>query len=306
MKIYRIIGLVFLVMFVPIVLSGEIAITFDDAPRADSAIMSGVKRTELIIKGLVESEVSDVLFFVTTGNIGDEGEARLKRYVEAGHHLGNHSHNHISANKTSVNGFMEDIYQAYLILKDYNGTVPFFRFPYLHYGETNSSIQSIQKYLVELNYRNGYITVNNFDWYINSLLNKAKNERKIIDYEKFGDLYVDVLWEAIEFYDGIAIKSLGRSPKHILLLHENDTSALFISKLVRHIKAKGWKVISPEEAYTDAIAESLPNVLFHNQGRVAALANSLGATIESLQNVAENKEYLDALFEESNVFTPKK
>ncbi len=282
--------------------AGEIALTFDDATTGDSAIMSGVARTQHIIKSLRAARVPDALFFVTTGNIGEDGKARLEKYTEAGFHLANHSHQHGSANKLRVNEFMIDTYQAHLILKDYENTLPYFRFPYLHYGNTKESIATLQSRLAELGYRNGYVTVDNYDWYINSAMLKARDEGRDIDVDKLKDVYISVLWQSIEFYDGLAKKTLGRSPKHVLLLHENDAAALFLPDLVKYIRDKGWKIISPQEAYSDPIAKGFPDVVFHKQGRVAALANAKGEPPENLRHASEDTEYLDSLMEKSSVF----
>jgi len=281
---------------------GEIAFTFDDAPTTDSSVMSGVERTELIIKALKNNGIPDALFFVTTGNIDVKGKERLTRYVESGFHLGNHSHKYGSANKMVVNEFMMDVYQAHLTLKNYGNILPYFRFPYLHYGSTQDSVKSIQGLLSELGYSNGYVTIDNFDWYINSALVKAKKSGKVIDYDTLGDLYVSIIWQGIEFYDGIAKRVLGRSPRHVLLLHENDTSALFLPKLAKHIRDKGWNFVSPQQAYEDPISGQFPNVLFHKQGRVAMLAYAKGIAIKDLRHVSESQEYLDTLLKNSMVF----
>ncbi|WP_394203839.1 polysaccharide deacetylase family protein [Marinagarivorans algicola] len=282
--------------------AGDIALSFDDAPTASSAVMSGVDRTTAIIKALKEGAVPDALFFVTTNNIQIKGRERLNQYVQAGYHLGNHSHAHLSANKVSVNDFMSDAYQAHLILKAYGSTEPYFRFPYLHYGQNKEAVNALQSHLAELGYSNGYVTADNFDWYINAALVKAKKAGKTIDYERLGDLYVDVIWQGIMFYDGIAIKTLGRSPKHVLLLHENDVAALFLPKLIRHIKKMGWNIITPKQAYADPIAKIIPDVLFHKQGRVAALAHSKGMPTSALRHASESQEYLDDLLNSAQVF----
>jgi len=299
MKFY---GIIFLILFANTSIAGEIAFTFDDGPTKDSALMTGVQRTEMLIKALNSASIPDALFFVKTNAIDTENEIRIRRYVESGYHLGNHSHSHMSANKILENDYMQDVYQAHLILKKYDNVLSFHRFPYLHYGSSKESIDNIQSLLSELDYKDGYVTIDNFDWYINDMLVKAKEDGKNIDYEKLGRIYVEIIWQAIMFYDEIARKSLGRSPRHVLLLHENDTSALFISKLAQHIREKGWKIISPQEAYNDPIAKQFPNVLFHNQGRVAALAHSKGMPTDQLRNPTENPEYLELLFEREQVF----
>ncbi len=154
----------------------------------------------------------------------------------------------------------------------------------------------MQQSLTELGYKDGYVTIDNFDWYISSLLTKAAEEKKTINYDKARKLYVEMLYESIEFYDAIAKKSLGRSPQHVMLLHENDAAALFVGDLIEHLRNKGWKIISPQQAYQDPIARNFPNTAFHKQGRVAAIANSKGVPESELRHVSENAEYIDKAF----------
>jgi len=104
------------------------------------------------------------------------------------------------------------------------------------------------------------------------------------------------------FYDNIAQKTLGRSPKHVLLLHENDMAALFIADLIEHIRLQGWKVISPQEAYEDPIASTIPDVLFNGQGRVAAIAKSKGWDEKLLIDGGSSEVYLDNYFQKHHVF----
>jgi hypothetical protein len=46
----------------------EIAITFDDAPIADSPAMTGIQRTNRLLGELQSGNVKQVAFFVITGN----------------------------------------------------------------------------------------------------------------------------------------------------------------------------------------------------------------------------------------------
>ena len=295
-----------LLLFIPLnSIAGQIAFTFDDAPMGDSAVMSGQQRTDRLIKAIKSAAIPDALFFVKADAIDASGDKRLKQYIQAGFHLANHSYAHQSANKIPVNAFLIDAYTAHLKLKNYSNVLPYFRFPYLHYGQDAAAIDALQAGLLELGYQNGYVTIDNFDWYMNALLNNAKKDGKAIDYEKFGALYVEVIWQAIVFYDELAVKTLGRSPKHVLLLHENDTAALFLAKLARHIRQQGWEIITPQQAYSDPIAAELPVTHFHKQGRIAAMANAKGTSESLLRHPAENQQYLDKLFKDGGVFGDK-
>lgn len=282
--------------------SQEIAITIDDAPRPDSRLFSGEERTQKLIANLQKAKVPDVLLFVTTNNITEKSKKRVDAYVEAGFHLGNHSHSHFSAHRKDIETYLFDITKAHNELKVFENVIPFYRYPYLHEGKDKDTRDRIRQHLRDMNYSNGYVTVDNYDWYMDSLLQNAIADGKQVDYDALKNTYITVLWESILFYDEIANKTLGRSPKHVLLLHENDMAALFIGDLIEYIRAKGWKIISPQEAYKDPIAFTSPDVLFNGQGRVAAIAKGKGWDEKRLRDAGSSERYLDSYFKENGVF----
>lgn len=294
-----------ILLFVPLSFSKQISITFDDAPLRGSHIMSGEEKTNKIIKHLKDSGVADALFFVTTGNVTSNlDRSRLLAYSNAGFHLAHHSHSHLSANKVDAKTYLNDFDTAHTALKQFNNVIKYHRFPYLHYGNSAQKRKTIETHLRKNEYEIGYVTIDNFDWYINAKLLKAKELGLTVDYEKLGQLYVDTLWEGILFYDSLAKKHLKRSPKHVLLLHENELAALYLGKLIEHIHTNGWEVISPQEAYQDPIATSYDAELFtfNKQGRIAALINSKSIPKNELRHQSENTEFLDKRFEEYQVF----
>jgi peptidoglycan/xylan/chitin deacetylase (PgdA/CDA1 family) len=280
----------------------EIAITLDDAPTRDASLFTGAERGVKIIAALKKQNVTQVAFFVTTSNISPEGKSRLQNYVKAGHLLGNHSHSHRWIHQMGVQSYCSDIAKADSILKTFAGYKNWFRFPFLDEGRTKTGRDSIRQFLKTLQLSNGYVTIDDYDWYLNQLLRQAIKEKKRIDYEALKATYIEHVWNSIQYYDRVAQNILGRSPKHVLLLHENDLSALFIADLIDHIRTKGWKIISPEEAYTDPISNEVPDVLFNGQGRVAAIARSKNVAAKDLVQDAEDEVYLDNLVKARNIF----
>lgn len=292
----------FITLFTISAHSQEIAITIDDVPRPDSRLFSGEERTQKIITSLKKANVPDVLLFVTTNNIQEKSKKRVEAYVEAGFQLGNHSHSHFSAHRKDIETYLSDIMVARNKLKNFENVAPFYRYPYLHEGNDRNTRDRIRQHLQSIGYRNGYVTVDNYDWYMDRLLQKALSNDKQVNYDALKKAYVTILWEAILFYDEIAHKALGRSPKHVLLLHENDMAALFIGDLIGHIRAQGWQVVSPQEAYEDPIAFTIPDVLFNGQGRVAAIAKSKGWDEKLLRDSSSSEDYLDDYFKDNSVF----
>ncbi len=224
--------------------SKQIALTFDDAPRPPTSL-NNQQRTDLMLKSLKNSGVKQVMFFVTTKHVNPNTQPMLDQYVKAGHLIGNHSDQHLWLHKTELEVYQQDFLKAHEQIKAYGTFEPLFRFPYLDEGRDAAKNQGMLDFLNAQGYRNGYVTVDNYDWYLDSLYQEAVKSKHPINLLQLKKLYVDVLWQAIQFADDLAIKYLGRSPKHVLLLHDNDLAAMFIDDLVVHLKNQGWEVISP-------------------------------------------------------------
>jgi peptidoglycan/xylan/chitin deacetylase (PgdA/CDA1 family) len=280
----------------------EIAFTIDDAPLGDGPVFTGKERTQKILDHLKQQKVSQVAFFVVTGNINASGKERLQRYADGGHLLANHTHSHKWIHILGTAAYINDIKRADSILRPMKGFTPWFRYPFLDEGRTISARDSIRVQLQNFNLANGYVTVDNYDWYINGLLRKAISEGRKVNYDKLRSVYLDHLWNSIQFYDGLAQRILGRSPRHVLLMHENDLTAYFLSDLITLLKEKGWKIISPVDAYKDPISGIIPDVLFNGQGRVASIAKEKGLASKDLVQEAEDEAYLDELMKEKKVF----
>ncbi|MDH3709484.1 MAG: polysaccharide deacetylase family protein [Cyclobacteriaceae bacterium] len=282
--------------------SQQVALTFDDAPRSDGALYTGLKRSEILIKKLKEYGIPQVAFFSNSINMDDVGTLRIKMYGQAGHIIGNHTHSHSRINDLGVEAYIQDIQKAHDVLQDLPGFHPWFRFPFLDEGKDESSRDQLRKALGEMGYLNGYVTIDNYDYYLEYMYQQAMKENKKINYDLLKDLYIEHIWESMQFYEEMGRKLLGRSPKHVLLLHENDLAALFLDDLISFIRGEGWEIISPVDAYKDPIAQQSPDVLMNNQGRIAALALEDGWKPQSLVQKSESEAYLKDYFARKKVF----
>jgi hypothetical protein len=153
--------------------------------------------------------------------------------------------------------------------------------------------------------QNGYVTIDTYDWSLDRLVQKAKAAGVQFNIDDLRDLYVDVIVTSTEFYDAMARKTLGRSPHHVLLLHENDLAALFVGDLVRELKKRGFRIIPATEAFRDPIAAREPDTLYLGQGRIAALAHEAGWQPKDLVSPTEDEDYLRRRFEAEVVELPE-
>jgi peptidoglycan/xylan/chitin deacetylase (PgdA/CDA1 family) len=252
--------------------AGEVALTFDDVPAVDGHRFSGAQRTERLIEELRKAGVEQAAFFVVTGRLDDGNRERLAAYAKAGHLIGNHSQRHARAAEIGSEAFLADLQQSHRVLRSLPGFFPYFRFPYLNEGADSAMRRSLLRHLTDHGYEDAYVTVNVFDWHLETLFQQALAAGATIDYAALRHLYVDTIWQALVYFDRVATEQLGRSPRHILLLHENDLAALHIADLVEHLREQGWRIVSPAVAYQDPLRSTTPATLPEDRRRVAEIA----------------------------------
>lgn len=284
----------------------RIALTIDDAPRGMGPHYSGEQRTDALIDSLRSVKAGPVAFFITTQNIDKNGNReRIESYASAGHLIANHSHQHPWLSRVDADEYIAGIDAAEKLLQGFDNRRPWFRFPYLDEGSTLAKRDQLRRALKQRDLTNGYVTVDNYDWYIESKWKEAVEELRTVDLNALRDVYLKVMLSAVNFFDELAIKQLAESPAHVLLLHENDLAALFIDDLISELRAQGWEIISPDQAYQDPIALTMPETLMANQGLVAALAIEAGTQSEALSHLAIEEDLIDSLLEDYKVFGTK-
>src|SRR5690606_31361939 len=126
----------------------------------------------------------------------------------------------------------------------------------------------------------------------------ALAEGRKIDRAALGRLFVETIVSTANFNDAIARETLGRSPIHVLLLHETDLNALFVADMVAGLRADGWEIVTIDEAYADPLAQMEPDTLYLGGGRVTALAAAAGRDPETLVHPRTDEAELARLFEE--------
>ncbi len=243
----------------------RIAVTFDDVPRGPGAFLTLEERTKRLLAALKDARVKQAAFFVNPGRLADPesagGEARISAYGKAGHVLANHSFSHPRLKATPAADYLADIDKAEAWLKGRPSRRPWFRFPFLDEGGRDKAKRdAVRAGLKARGLQNGYVTVEASDWNMEQLASNARKAGKQIDMAALRDLYVESHVEAAEFYDGLARRTLGRSPAHVLLLHENDLAALFVPDLVAALRRAGWQIVTADEAFRDPIAAAAPDV----------------------------------------------
>lgn len=272
----------------------DFAITIDDPNLYESPLMGAVDRDKAILNHLKTRNLKAALFVCGMRVDSSQGKLLLERWDRGSHLIANHSYTHFNYNDHGVTyeKYSTDILRGESIVSSLANFQKFFRFPFLKSGETVAKRDSIRGFLSENGYRHGYVTVDASDWYISQRMEKRLNDNPNADLSGYRDFYLKHIWERSVYYNSLAQRVLGRSPKHTILVHHNLLNALFLSDLIAYLESKGWKAKDAEEAFTDPIFALTPNTMPSGEGIVWALAKESG--ISGLRYPAEDGRYEEA------------
>jgi peptidoglycan/xylan/chitin deacetylase (PgdA/CDA1 family) len=273
----------------------RIALSIDDAPSPDTPLFTGKQRTLATIAQLKKAKSPPVGVFAIGRHVVDFGADQLNAFARAGHAIGNHTFTHLPLKSCNTHQYIQDIARTDLLLKQLPGYVQLFRYPCLDEGNPQQSHQ-VQAALTQMGYTNAYVTINNFDFYMNTLVQQAVRRGQFVDFQKLKDVYVRVMLECVEFYDGLATLQKRHPLNHVLLLHANDLTALYVGDLLTALRERGWTIISIHNAYK-AVPKNFKN-------KFAKVQMELTANPASLRNAPKGMSlsYLSELFKQENVF----
>lgn len=283
----------------------RIAFSFDDVPRRPGGFMTVEERTTRLLAALRRARIRQAAFFVNPGHLeepfGAGGEARIARYVRAGHVIANHSYSHPSLSRVGAEAYLADIDRATAWLRDRPGYRPWFRYPFLDEGTRASqpdltTRDAVRAGLVQRGLTNGYVTVDSYDWYLDSLAGQARTAGQQIDMDALRDLFVRIVVETAEWQDRLAWRTLNRRPVHVMLMHETDVTTLFLADAVRALRARGWRIATNDEAYRDPIARVVPETRYLGSGRLAAIAAAAGRAPRDLAPPLNEEPEIQRLF----------
>jgi peptidoglycan/xylan/chitin deacetylase (PgdA/CDA1 family) len=277
----------------------QVAVTMDDFYLSDSPILSAEARNEAILDALGRERLRAALF-VTARNVENpENMRRLRRWDERGHLIGNHTYSHPHYPSKTFEEFSRDVLRAEEILKALPRYRKLFRFPFLKEGKTAEQRDRMRAFLRERGYRNGHVTIDASDWYVDQRLRERLKQDPRAATEPYRDFYLAHIRERALFYEDLAQKVTGRRVRHTLLIHHNLLNGLFLGDLLHMFRREGWELIDAADAFKDPLFRAEPNVVPAGESLVWAIAKQSGKFEQLLRYPAEDGQYekarMDAL-----------
>ena len=276
-----------------------LAITIDDFDLSDTPLMSGEERDVAILASLKRHRVQAAGFVAGKflGNTLDP--AVLGRWSDGGHIIGIHTFSHSYFAGVNPAALMADILKCEPLLSGYPGFRKLFRFPYLAEGRTAEGRDAMRSLLKQHGYRNGHVTIDTSDWYIDNRLKSRLQSDPQATLDPYRRFYLQHIWDRATYYDDLAKSLFGHSIEHTILLHHRLTTGLFLDDMLSMFREHGWRLTNAEEAFATPAFALEPKALPAGQSLIWAAAKEDGRFEASLRYPGEDGEYeapaMDAL-----------
>ena len=244
----------------------QMAITFDDLP-VHGPLPPGVTRTQIaesILSTLKAEKLPPTYGFINARKIvtDPETEVVLKEWRDSGQMLGNHTWSHPDINKTSAAEFTAEIVKNEPMLEKYMAGQDWhwFRYPFLHEGDTVAKRRAVRAALKAHGYRIAEVNMDFEDYLWNEPYARCLAKHDDAGVAKLHDSYLATADEYVGVFRKLSEMVYGRQVKSILLLHIGAFDAKMLPELLALYRAKGFSFVSLEQAETDPAYRDNPDI----------------------------------------------
>jgi peptidoglycan/xylan/chitin deacetylase (PgdA/CDA1 family)/ketosteroid isomerase-like protein len=273
-------------------------ISVDDLPVAGGELhtdpVERARITDGLLAALAKHHVHAV-GLVIWGNVkSDADRAILRRWLAAGHELGNHSASHPDLTKTAADAYIADVEVGRAGLADFlskeggNTNVRFFRYPFLDEGDTPAKLDAVRAYLGRSGQRSLPVTIDDQDWDFEKPWVEARRQGDPKAMAEVAEDYQAALRVEVRDQEARGDRIAGRPVPQILLLHANEAGAAQWDRLFTWLEARGYRFAAADEVMGDAAFAEAPRYIgpsgFGLWDRLAALrrAGDARTAVEAL------------------------
>lgn len=239
---------------------GKVALTFDDLPGLTiTRDQSYVDAFNVALLGALKRYRFPAIGFANEGKLDelqrDRQIANLRRWLDAGMALGNHTYSHESPNAIGAAAYIADIARGETVLRSllsaYGEKLQWFRHPFLETGFPAGTKLAIDAWLLDHGYRIAPVTIDADDWefaepYDDAIARHDRPLQRRILRAYLAHTAIRVSWSQRS-----ARVLFGRDIAHVMLLHCTRLNADAMGGLAAVLRRAGLRPVSLEEAMRD-------------------------------------------------------
>lgn len=263
----------------------KVALTFDDLPL-NGTLPLGKKQSDFArdtVKVLKKHRIPPSYGFVNANKLerNPDGALALRIWVEGGHPLASHTYDHLSLTRNSAEDFQREILRnepALELLMPPDGRLArarhnwrWFRYPFLHEGDTLEKRRAVRAFLTSNGYRIAQTTLDWEDYIWNSSHARCWLKKDEASLRWLRESYLTAAREFIRFQVVNSRTVFGRDIHHVMLLHLGSFSSVILPDLFKLLDEEGFDIVTLEEAQKDPIYDYDPDVASPNGGTLIEL-----------------------------------
>jgi peptidoglycan-N-acetylglucosamine deacetylase len=249
----------------------KLAITMDDLP-VNGMLPPGVTRAETardVLAILKKRHVPPVYGFINAKKLeGNTDGAQALKLWAAAEPVGNHTYAHMDLEQNSAEAFEREIEEnePSLELLQPGGDWHWLRYPYLHEGDTLEKRRAVRAYLKSRGYRIAQVTLDWEDYLWNTAYARCVTKGDTKSIEWLRSTYLNTASEFLDLGREQAKLIYGHEINYVLLMHLGAFSSTILPEALDLLKKKGFKLVTLEEAESDAAYDGDPDVGLRDAG----------------------------------------
>lgn len=237
----------------------RMAVTVDDQFQWTGMPFAQGWNPQRVSKAMIEAfavhDVPGVYAFNSTAPTEDKPRDLdiLDDWCAAGHHVGNHTHQHLSLNWMDADTYLEDMDASEQILNRWIEAAPtrYFRYAFAMEGDTEDKTRQVQRHLTRTGYLSNPVTLWFYDAQFMAAYHRAVELSDRGAMRWLEDSLVDTAVNQVETQVAATSGALGRPASHILLIHGTSVGGATIERILRRLAESGVVFITSEEAMQD-------------------------------------------------------
>ena len=261
----------------------KVALTFDDLP-INGTLPLGKKQSDFArdtIKVLKKHRIPPSYGFINADKLerNPDGAVALQIWVDGGHPLANHTYTHLDLTRNSAEDFQREILRnepALALLMPpgaFKGkhTWRWFRYPYLHEGDTLEKRRGVRAFLANSGYRIAQTTLDWEDYMWNSAHARCWLKKDEDSIRWLRESYLTSARDLMRFQVERSRQVFGRDIHHVMLLHLGSFSSHILPDLFELLDEEGFEIVTLEEAQKDAAYDYDPDIATPRGGTLVEL-----------------------------------
>ena len=277
----------------------KLAITFDDLP-AHGDLPPNVTRQQVadsILDTLHREHLPKVYGFINAQSVQDEPETLgvLQAWHDRGEPLANHTWSHPDLNTLTAEAFLADVDRNEAMLKrfDRKGDSRWFRYPYLHEGDTVEKHRAVRAGLAARGYRIAEVSMDFEDYLWNDPYARCMATGDTAALQYLHDSYLQVAADYIDIDRNLSKQLFGKDMPYVLLMHLGAFDAKMLPELIALYRTRGFQFVSMPKALGNKAYRTDPEIGDEGGGAYTELL----MTIRDMDSTEKEKPYekLEAL-----------